>query len=64
MSATFLQIVELFFHFYLFSFARSHSTMEELEKHDGDVAHIIHVALERVQDVQNGDGVDVVAVRV
>lgn len=38
--------------------------MEELEKHDGDVAHIIHVALERVQDLQNGEGVDVVAVRV
>lgn len=38
--------------------------MEELEKHDGDVAKIIHVALERVQELQSGEGVDVVAARV
>lgn len=38
--------------------------MEELEKHDGDVAHIIHLALERVQDIQNGEGYDVVAAKV
>lgn len=38
--------------------------MEELEKHDGDVAHLIHVALERVQDLQNGEGIDVVAAKV
>lgn len=37
--------------------------MEELEKHDGQIAQAIHSGLERVQELQRGDGVDVVAIR-
>lgn len=40
-----------------------HSTMEELENHDGKIAQAIYGGLERVQELQKGDGVDVVAIR-
>lgn len=52
------------FYFELHMCSHTHSTMDELEKHDGDVAHVIHVALERVQDLQNGEGIDEVAPKV
>lgn len=38
--------------------------MDELEEKDGDVWKIIHSTLERVQEVQQGEGVDVVTAKV
>lgn len=37
--------------------------MEELENHDGQIAQAIYSALERVSELQRGDGVDEVAIR-
>lgn len=40
-----------------------YSTMAELEKKDGAIWQVIHTTLERVQDIQKGEGVDVVAAK-
>lgn len=38
------------------------STMEQLEKRDSEFARILHMVLQRVQEIQT-EGVDVVAAR-